>query len=103
MDFSSSARISPSPASTRSKRTPSRTSNEAALRSSSCPFWAQRRPTQMSRLQLVALHRGFDELIVAGTQGWQRFGIDQHLDAPGYSGSASDPRVAFERQHHLVN
>ncbi len=53
--------------------------------------------------RLVALHRGFDELIVAGTQGWQRFGIDQHLDAPGYAGLASDQRVAFEREHHLVN
>src|SRR5712691_5907726 len=58
------------------------------------------RPGIFQVLQLVALHRGFDELIVAGTQGWQRLGIDQHLDAPGYAGLASDQRVAFEREHH---
>ena len=53
--------------------------------------------------QLVPLHRGFDELIVAGAQGRQRFGIDQHLDAPGHAGLASDQPAAFEREHHLVD
>jgi hypothetical protein len=52
---------------------------------------------------LVPLHRGFDELIGAGAQGRQRFGIDQYLDAPGHAGLASDQRVAFEREHHLVD
>ena len=52
---------------------------------------------------LVLLHRGFDELVVAGAQRRQRFGIDQHLDASGYSGLASDQPVAFEREHHLVH
>ena len=52
---------------------------------------------------LVPLHRGFDELIVAGAEGRQRFGIDQHLDASGYSGLASDQPVAFEREHHLMD
>src|SRR5260370_41667196 len=41
-------------------------------------------------LYLVSLHRGFDELIVACAQGRQRFGIDQHLAAPGYAGLALD-------------
>ena len=53
--------------------------------------------------QLVPLHRGFDELIVAGAEGRQRFGIDQHLDASGYAGLASDQPVAFEGEHHLVD
>ena len=53
--------------------------------------------------RLVPLHRGFDELIVAGLQGWQRFGIDQYLDAPGHAGLASDQPAAFEREHHLVD
>ena len=30
-----------------------------------------------SLAELVPLHKGFDELIVAGAQGRQRFGIDQ--------------------------
>ncbi len=53
--------------------------------------------------RLVPLHRGFDELIVAGAEGRQRLGIDQHLDASGYAGAASDQPVAFEREHHLVD
>jgi hypothetical protein len=52
---------------------------------------------------LVPLHRGFDELIISGAEGRQRFGIDQHLDASGYAGVASDQPVAFEREHHLVD
>ncbi len=54
-------------------------------------------------MPLVPLHRGFDELIVAGAQGRKRFGIDQDLDASGYSRLASDKPVAFEREHHLVD
>ena len=54
-------------------------------------------------IYLVALHRGFDELMVPGAQGWQRFGIDQYLDAPGHAGLASDQPAAFEREHHLVD
>ncbi len=42
-------------------------------------------------------------MIGAGAEGRQRFGIDQHLDAPGCAGVASDQPVAFEREHHLVD
>ena len=37
------------------------------------------------------------------TKWRQRFGIDQHLDAPGDAGLASDQPAAFEREHHLVD
>ena len=60
-------------------------------------------PAARALVELVPLHRGFDELIVAGAQGRQRFGIDQHFDASGYAGVASDQPVAFEREHHLVD
>jgi hypothetical protein len=51
----------------------------------------------------LPLHKGFDELIVSGAEGRQRFGIAQHLDSAGYAGVASDQPDAFERKHHLVN
>jgi predicted component of type VI protein secretion system len=53
--------------------------------------------------ELVPLHRAFDELIVAGAQRRQRFGIDQHRDAPRNAGLTSDQPAAFEREHHLVD
>jgi len=54
-------------------------------------------------IQLVPLHRGFDDLIEAWPQSREVGWIDQQFDAAGDARLASDQAGALEGEDHLVN
>jgi hypothetical protein len=53
--------------------------------------------------RLVPLHRGFDDLLGAGSQRWEGLRVDEQFDAAGDAGFASDQTSPLEGQHHLMD
>ena len=54
-------------------------------------------------LSLVALHRGFDGLVLGGFEGRQDLGVDAEPDGSGGAGRARDEAAPFEGEHHLMD